>query len=380
MTRVYNNNSNNNVFNFYFNFSAGTDAACALGAITQSPYFQSLQDTLARGQGTWSNGIPQCACIPAPDMRLSAAPAGRGLADASGQCGWPANTTATAGGYHIVANGGTRVTIYAPGQGPDAATPYASWDGDPHFHGAGGKSIDFAGGTGIDGQKGQDMVLSDGTRMFAQLSDDHGHPVTTGLVIQNGVQRRTFDNMQETPSGGAFTNDGYEWRAQHVAAGAAGNVPTWYLRGDTNNIDVIQGSHGRIDGLVTGSHEENGTYVSNVDQNIKYAGLGPGMRQPPFSRAWGNDLRDEILDADANALGRRYGSLGVAAATQDAFRIHAGHIEGQFRSDLRSMYGGWPTYWNNDSAPWRALSDFRDLLLADNEWQRMMRNQQYQLA
>ena len=40
---------------------------------------------------------------------------------------------------------------------------------------------DLTGGKGVDGQTGQDFVLGDGTRLFAQTSSDQGHPVTTGL-------------------------------------------------------------------------------------------------------------------------------------------------------------------------------------------------------
>src|SRR5215472_11132637 len=178
MGATVNNNTTNN-YNFFFNLNNGfqaNDACNALNAINSSPWFQ--QDSLSVGQGWGANSNCMCNCgwVPPPQVGSSGAPAGRGLRDVSGQNGWPANTTETAGGYHIIANGGTKFQIFNPGQCA-CDKPAGECSGDPHFNWE-GKNYDFTGTCGSGGN-GLDLQLGDGTKLFAQTSSNQGRSVTT---------------------------------------------------------------------------------------------------------------------------------------------------------------------------------------------------------
>jgi hypothetical protein len=159
---------------------------------------QPVEDTLAcepQPITPWCGAqpvLPPVCCLPPPAIDLSGAPAGRGLE--TNPQGWPANTVATAGGYHIVGDGNTKWRIFEPGQNVnDEAASTTS--GDPHVHDHGGVNWDFS--------KSSDFVLGDGTRIFARTSAETGQSITVALDIVNGADHVTMSDIDKaTKMGG----------------------------------------------------------------------------------------------------------------------------------------------------------------------------------
>jgi hypothetical protein len=362
--------NNNNIWNFNFNFNSvgghqGIDATQALHLLQNLPYFQ---DQMTRGS-TRPMDMPGCGCIPPPRPDLSGAPAGRGLSTEP-QAGWPAGTITTAGGYRIVPEGNTNWNIFNPNQQP-GETPHTRVWGDPHVNEKDGTRWDFTGTKGLDGEIGNDFVLGDGTRIFARTSSDQGQSVTTGLEITNGADHVSVSGINSgKPTVGQIQQDGYEWRAAHVAL--AGDRSTFHLRGDTENVHWVRETRGNVDGLVTGARLENGSYTQNIDSTIKNIELGGAMRPPIGSRAWGNAFRSGLDDQQANFWGQVGGQFGVLPALANAYGIHANHINGAFQSDLQQLFGGWGSIFPNSGYGFNVMSLFRDLLMSDNEYQRSL--------
>ncbi|MBI4816671.1 MAG: DUF1521 domain-containing protein [Deltaproteobacteria bacterium] len=239
----------------------------------------SLQQLLGRGMGA-----SMCGAIPQPNIGFSGAPAGQGLQKAPE--GWPGNAVKTAGGYTIVPEGGTNWSIYAPGQKPGETPNTRVW-GDPHVTEKDGTRWDFT--------KSSDFVLPDGTRIAAQTSSEQGQSVTTGLTITNGADRVNVSNIHGSPTTGAVTNDGYEWRAQHLASNPGRD--TFRLGGDGNNIHWFRERNGQVEGRIDGTvwDSKNNRYDQVVSGDNKYW-VDPNLRAPLGSAAWGNQMRGELAD------------------------------------------------------------------------------------
>jgi hypothetical protein len=360
--------NNSNVWNFNFNFNIGNnnavDANQAFNLLRNLPFFQ---DQLTRGSGR-PQDLPCFGSIPPPQIGLSGAPAGRGLT--TGEEGWPAGTVTTAGGYRVVPEGNTNWNIFNPNQKP-GETPHTRIWGDPHVVEKDGTKWDFTGTKGLDGEIGNDFVLGDGTRIFARTSSDQGHSVTTGLEITNGTDRVSVGGLNGgSPTVGPVQQDGYEWRAAHVAQ--AGDRASFHLRGDGENVHWVRETRGQMEGVITGSTDTNGTYGQTVDPTLVNAQLGADMRPPFGSRAWGNQLRGMYDDAQANMWGQIGGQYGALPALANAYGIHAGHIEGEFNSDLREAFGGWASIFPNMGYGFDVMSALRDLLISGNDYQRSL--------
>jgi hypothetical protein len=348
-----------NNWNFFFNFNIGGNQYVDANRALQTLNHCHIPDSVTYGGTRFNDTVPHAGCLPSPSPDLSGAPAGRGLR--TGEQGWPENTVTTAGGYRIVVEGGTNWNIYAPGQNPGDKPHTRVW-GDPHVDEKDGTRWDFTGTKGLDGQIGNDFVLPDGTRIFARTSSDQGHSVTTGLTIANGADLVEVNGVDGKPTVGQVRPEGYEWRAQHVAA--AGDRASFYLRGDNEHVHWARERHGQNEGIITGARDVNGSYDQVVDPTLQ-ASVAPELRPPPGSRAWGNAIRSQLDDAQAHWWTNNFGpQVGVWQATQGAYGIHADHIEGQFNSDLRDWFFG--QYFN-------PVSLMRDLLMSDSQWQRDLR-------
>ena len=363
--------SNNNFFNFNLNLNLGvpsyiqsSPAHCA-GALDLLNRFFG-QDMMQRGAGQFQRSTPQCGCLPSPNIQQSGAPAGQGLQQN------PDGSVTTAGGYRIEANGGAEWKIF----GPDGDQLTRVW-GDPH--------VDEADGTKWDFTKSSDFVLPDGTRIFAKTNYDpaqkNGQSVTTGLEITNGADRVSIDGVNSGKPTATASHDAYEWRAAHLATDP--NRDSFYLGGSgKDNVQWVRQRNGQIDGVVgegrghkvsAGDHQ---IYDQNIDKDAQIC-LDPSMRPPMGSRAWGNMVRSQINDAQAQMWGQLMGPAGAWPALQTAFGIHGDHIQGQFQADLQEMlFGGLPGCFPNFNSPMNALSGLIDLLRADGDWRRQLRSSQ----
>lgn len=58
--------------------------------------------------------------------------------------------------------------------------------------------------------------------------------MTTGLEIANGADHVSIGGIDGKPTTGAVQSDGYEWRAQHVAAACYLRL-SFHLAGDNEN-------------------------------------------------------------------------------------------------------------------------------------------------
>lgn len=297
----------------------------ALSALQQLNQIYS-QDAMFRGGAgfsPWAQGAgPTCGCIPSPQLGLSGAPAGRGLSQ--NPEGWPSNSVRTAGGYTVVAEGGTNWSIYGPNQKPGEKPMTRVW-GDPH--------VDEKDGTRWDFTKNSDFVLPDGTRIGVQTSSQNGQSVSTGLNITNGADRVEIGGINGSPSMSAVKHDGYEWRAQHLAENPG--MDTFRLGGNSDDVKWFRERNGQVDGLVTGAHYDGKTnrYEQNIEGGQKYW-VSPDL-QPPFgSPAWGNALRGEVTD--------QIGQLGLPANYRDAIAgmISQDHLVSEFRTAFGGLFGG----------------------------------------
>jgi hypothetical protein len=306
---------------------------------------------------------PQCGCempkpawIPPPSMPLSGAPAGKGLADVSGQTSgdgqnaWPPNTTQDAAGAHFVVKGGTEVDVFSPGQNPTEA-PYQRISGDPHsnFEQA-GRTTDYTGKMDATGHSGQDFQYPWGTRMYTETTSDKGRSLVDGVTLWSGSDRQTWTGVTGTPQTDGIHADGFETRAEHIAT--QGDRPTWDLGGSEKNVEIMQESHGRVDGLVTGTHYDGEKYVADLDQNRplcaqeaefrRDTALGD-LRPSPFMNpgGYGEMLRGFADDRSANFLSR-FGDIGEMLSQSFAYGIKAGDRQAMYRQYLEDMeQGGW---------------------------------------
>jgi hypothetical protein len=384
-----NNNSNNTTINNYFQFNFGptyVNNAGGADAVRRSfGLFDSIDDSLDFGGSYGDFTMPYRGSLPTPRIGQSGAPAGEGLRVGSGD-GWPEGTVTTAGGYRIVAEGNTNWSVYAPGQN-HGDTPHTRVWGDPHVTEKDGTRWDFT--------KDSDFVLPDGTRIFADTDYDaargNGQSVTRRLVITNGQDRVEVDNVdQGRPNVGQPTPDAYEWRALHLTNPGAngsskygqseGEHDSFHLTGDRENVHWVRERDGQMDGVVKGSRQVNAgghnIYEQEIDPTINPT-TARELRPPIGSRAWGNQIRSQLNDAQAKFYGQLFGQdIGALGALGNAYGIHADHINGQFRADMMDwMFGGLPGYFNNYGGPFSALYDMISLMRSDSDWRNQFRNQ-----
>ncbi|MBI2374096.1 MAG: DUF1521 domain-containing protein [Deltaproteobacteria bacterium] len=287
----------------------------------------SLSQLLGRAQA------PMCGCVPSPQVGFSGAPAGKGLQTNPGE-GWPANSVRTAGGYTVVPEGSTNWSIYAPGQKPGETPNTRVW-GDPHVTEKDGTRWDFT--------KSSDFVLPDGTRIAAKTSSETGQSVTTGLTITNGADKVDVNGVNGSPTTGAVTHDGYEWRAQHLASNPGRD--TFRLGGDQGNVHWFRERNGQIEGRIDSTvwDSKNNRYDQVVSADNKYW-VDPGLRAPLGSPAWGNQVRGELADTaglTGNAgYAKSVGELLHADAMWSRF-TNGGFGAGIPFGGLPSLFGGW---------------------------------------
>lgn len=368
---VFIDNRAGNFFNFNFNInlgghqtninSSGADSLRALGLLNS--FFGGDGFGLQQGRG-FERMVPGCGCLPSPEVGLSGAPAGKGLTQN------PDGSITTAGGYRVVPEGQQAAwKIF----GPEGNELTRVW-GDPHVYEADGTKWDFT--------KSSDFVLPDGTRIHAQTSYDpskgNGYSVTTGLEIMNGADRASISGIDTNRPQTTMHQDAYAFRAMHLASDP--NRDSFHLAGDgRQNIHWIRERNGQMEGVVkhapgktidAGGHK---IFEQDVDRTLM-ASVAPHM-QPPFgSRAWGNMMRSQLNDAQAKAWGQALGPMGAFPALQNAFAIHAGHINGAFQADMRElMFGGWGGCFPNYNSPMSALHGLIDLLRADSTWRQQFR-------
>jgi hypothetical protein len=248
--------------------------------------------------GSWQSQVSQfgtgftgcgCGCIPPPDPVLCKPPSSRGLTklDADNKGGWPADTLRTAGGYHIVASGGTTWSIYGPHQQFGDKALSQIW-GDPHVAESDGTHWDFS--------KSSDFRLPDGTMISVKTSAEEGHSVSTGLDVQNGDDHFTISSVDQTPKVSDDLHDGLEWRADQVAADPMRDS---YRLGGSGTSDVRWfKSNGLVhDGEVTGASFDQATnqYVQTTDPTAQYL-VCHGMAPPLGSKAWKDEILGELAD------------------------------------------------------------------------------------
>lgn len=360
-----------NNFNFNLNLNlfgnqnmVQSNAAHCVGALDLLNQFFG-GDMMSSGGNSFHQGImPGCGCLPTPNVRQAGAPAGQGLTQNED------GSITTAGGYRIHASGHScEWKIF----GPDGDELTRVW-GDPH--------VDEADGTKWDFTKSSDFVLPDGTRIHARTNYDpsqgNGQSVTTGLEITNGADRASVEGVNTRRPSTTMSQDAYEWRAAHLATDP--NRDSFHLTGSgADDVHWVRERNGRIDGVI---QEGRGHKVSAgdhqiYDQKVDASQLGtiaPGMRPPVGSRAWGNMIRSQLNDTQAKLWGQLLGPAGAWPALQNAYGIHADHIEGQFQSDLRDLFfGGWPSYFGDFNSPMNALQGMIDLLRSDGDWRRQLR-------
>lgn len=362
-------------YNFNLNLNLGgpsfiqSSPSSCVGALDLLNRFFGQDMMQQGGYAPFQRGTPQCGCLPTPSVNQSGAPAGQGLTQNDD------GSVTTAGGYRIDATGNSSEwKIY----GPDGEQLTRVW-GDPH--------VDEADGTKWDFTKSSDFVLPDGTRIFAKTNYDpekkNGQSVTTGLEITNGADRATIDGVNTGKPTTTMNHDAYEWRAAHLATDP--NRDTFYLGGSgKDNVQWLRQRDGQIDGVVgdgrghkvsAGNHQ---IYDQNIDKDAQF-GIDPSLRPPLGSRAWGNMVRGQLNDTQAQLWGQLLGPAGAWPALQTAYGIHADHINGEFQSDLRDMlFGGWAGCFGNFNSPFNALSGLIDLLRSDGDWRRQLRSSQAQ--
>lgn len=286
--------------------------------------------------------VPGRPCIPSPGIEHSGAPAGKGLT--KDPAGWPQGSVQTAGGYTIVPEGKDAAwSVYAPGQKPGDKPNTRIW-GDPH--------VDEKDGTRWDFTKNSDFVLPDGTRINCQTTSETGYSVSKGLTIANGADKVQIDGINTgKPTTGPVTQDGYQWRAQHLASNP--NRDSFHLGGTGDNVKWFKESAGVMHGEITGAKMDKKTnQYQQITNNESQYWVDPNLRPALGSNAWGNQLRSELADLlgksglppELAALGGAYLGVDHAASELDqnlhrlAFHSLFGGTAGQFRA-LSDTFG-----------------------------------------
>lgn len=310
--------------------------------------------------------LPHCASVPSPSIGMSGPPAGQGLRQN------PDGSVTTAGGYTIKAEGKDAAWNIT---GPDGKELTRVW-GDPHVSESDGTKWDFT--------KSSDFVLPDGTRIAAKTNYDpaqkNGQSVTTGLDITNGADRASITGIEGGSPQTKMSNDGFEWRATHVASDP--NRDSFHLGGSgADNVNWTRERNGQIDGIV--QHSANHDYKVSAgdhqiyDQQVDAGAVGraTGALAPPepWTRAGGNMLRNQLNDAQAKAWGQMMGPIGAWPAWMNSLALHQNHNRARFETDLNDMlFGGWRGCFSNSQQPFNAMSGMIDMMRADRDWRRQV--------
>ncbi|MBN2357967.1 MAG: DUF1521 domain-containing protein [Deltaproteobacteria bacterium] len=263
------------------------------------------------------NEFPQPAPVPQPEIGYSGTPAGKGLE--KNPAGWPEGSVKTAGGYVVVPEGNTNWSIYEPGQKPGEKPSTRIW-GDPHVTEADGGRWDFS--------KSSDFVLPDGTRIAAKTSSETGQSVTTGLEIANGADHVSVTGVNGKPTTSEVKHDGYEWRAQHLAANPGRD--TYKLGGDGDDWFLVR--NGQNQGEVTGAYYDSKTNRYEQKTDGKAYNIDPSLRPQIGSDAWGNSLRNEAIDFIASKYG-----LDPQTARTIGEMFHQEHSTTQYFENLQKL-------------------------------------------
>ena len=173
----------------------------------------------------------------------------------------PDGAVKTSGGYTIVPEGGTRWSIYGPGQKPGVDKPTTHVWGDPH--------VDESDGTRWDFTKDSNWVLPDGTNIFVDTSAETGHSVTKGLTIASGDDRIEITGINGSkPSTGAVNKDAEAWLEGHLAA----ERPMFLLENTTDgSVHWHKFQGGNEQGRITGAFYDSGKdrYDQKLDGKVK---------------------------------------------------------------------------------------------------------------
>ncbi len=248
-------------------------------------------------------GLVQFA-IPQPTIQQSSPPAGRGVTGAPRDEGWPEESFRTAGGYTVVFDGTqSSMKIYGPDQGPDDKPLTKVW-GDPH--------VDESDGTRWDFTKDGDMVLPDGTLLALDTTAQTGFSLLESVTIVNGDDRVEISGISSNdPESGYISDDGFEWRAQHIATHAGTDYKTFIMSEDgEDDVGFNLFYRGVDQGEVIGAEMRDGSYEQETDGGQLYQ-PDPSTLPPLGSPAWGNAVRSTLLDQLATsdpALALEYGA------------------------------------------------------------------------
>ena len=315
--------------------------------------------------------MPNCGCIPPPDIGLSGPPAAKGV-EQIGDNQWR-----TAGGYVITAEG--RQSAWNI-KGPDGKDVTRVW-GDPHVSEADGTRWDFT--------KDSDFVLPDGTRIEAKTNYDpskgNGFSVTTGLNIMNGQDRVEVSGINTGNPTSQHHYDAYEYRALSLTTNP--NKDTFHLAGNGENIHWMRERNGQMDGVITGATKVSAgnhkIYDQVVDPSLT-ASVAPHLRPAPGTPAYTNMMYGYMNDEFAQTMGQTMGPMGLNYSLPAAYGFHAKQIQGEFLNDVNQLlFGGWPGYFPSFDSPMQSLRGLIDLLRSDGEWRNQLRysqNIQHRLA
>lgn len=242
---------------------------------------------------------PGAGCLPAPQLDLQSAPAGKGLE--TNPAGWPASSVRTAGGYTIVPEGKDAAwKIYGPNQAPGDKPLSRIW-GDPHVDEADGQRWDFT--------KSSNFRLPDGTLIDVKTTSETGQSVTQSLNIVNGSDRVAMGGINNNrPQLSAVTRDGFDYRAQLMSQ----NRDTFVLGGTNRHdggndrVQWARERNGQLEGVIGGTIKNvdgRGSYGQRIDANRAFQ-VDPSLRPDPTINpgAWGNQLRGEVVDSAAQHL------------------------------------------------------------------------------
>ena len=245
----------------------------------------------------------QC-CLPPPCREQSVPPAGEGLTKAEE---FGANAIRTAGGYTIVPEGKDMAwSIYAPGQKPGEAPNSRIW-GDPHVQEKDGTKWDFS--------KNSDFRLGDGTLITVGTTAQEGQSLSSTLDITNGMDHVQVSGIDKNqPKVGEVTHDGYQTRANDT------DKDTFVLGGDKDHVQWFREKNGKMEGEVVGASLTTKDGVKLYDQSIKADSqyvIDPSLQPKVGTAAWGNKLRDEVVDMarerfGAGSAGAQVAGLGMA--------------------------------------------------------------------
>jgi hypothetical protein len=237
-----------------------------------------------------------CDTLPPPAPDQSHAPAGEGLS--TGESPFGPGAVTTAGGYTIVPEGKDQAwDIYAPGQKP-GDTPNSHIWGDPHVTEKDGTKWDFT--------RNSSFRLPDGTNISVStvaMNGDQAHRLSSTLDITNGADRVQISGVdQNKPVTGKISHDGFQARAELASQ------DTFTLGGTQDDVKWFKSKDGHNEGEVTGASmvtQADGTAA--YEQNVKAGDyvVDPSLQPKPGSAAWGDALRDSLVDTARNLYGSK---------------------------------------------------------------------------